>query len=155
MRPLSPDTADRQYVVGETYRLAPREDVSVITRNHFHAAINDAWGNLPDHLADRHPSPTHLRKYALIKTGYCLKEDIVTATNDDALKVTNAVRSRDEYSLIQVQANVVTIWTAQSTSQKAMGKAAYATMKNRVLDYVSELIGVSTDELQKNARQVA
>ncbi len=155
MTPLSPSLADKQYCVGEAYRLVPYEDRSANSHNHFFAAVHDAWQNLPEGEADRYPSSEHLRKWALVKTGYCDKEDIVCASNVDSLKLASYARTRDHYAVIQVANNVVTIWTAQSQSRAAMGKEIFQKSKTAVLDEISKMIGVSTDDLQRNAGQAA
>jgi hypothetical protein len=155
MTPLNAKLADEQYVVGETYRLAPYEERSLKSHSHFFAAVNDAWGNLPPEMADRFPSPDHLRKYALIKTGFCDKDEIVCASNDDSIKLAAFARSHDQYAVIQVSSNVVTIWTAESQKMRKMGNARFQDSKDCVLTELSRLIGVSTDDLKKNAKQAA
>ena len=42
MVPLNPRLADRYYVVGETYRLEPREERSPNSHNHYFAAVHEA-----------------------------------------------------------------------------------------------------------------
>ena len=41
--------ADRDFVVGMTYRLVKHRERSTTTHNHYFAAINEAWQSLPDH----------------------------------------------------------------------------------------------------------
>lgn len=153
MRPLAPKLADKHYVVGENYRLVPHEDRSVNSHNHFFASVADAWQNLPEHLAEQFQSSEHLRKYALIKAGYCDKRSIVSATEADANRMASFIKPLDEYAVVTVSERVVTVYTAKSQSTRAMGRAAFQDSKEKVLQIVADLVGVKTDDLKRNAKE--
>ncbi len=155
MIPRSQSAADRQYVVGESYRLAVHEPRSVNSHNHFFAAVNEAWRNLPEHLAERHPTADHLRKWALIKAGYRDERVIVCANAAEAQKMVAFVGAMDDYAIVVRQHDVVTVFTAKSQSQKAMGKKAFQESKQDVLDVLSDMVGVTSQELQQNAGRAA
>ena len=147
--------ADEQYVVGQQYRLAPYEERSINSHNHYFVCISEAWKNLPEHLAERFQSAEHLRKYALIKTGYRNERSIVAASKSEAQKVAAFVRPMDDYALVVVSERVVTIYTARSQSIRAMNKEVFGESKNAVLDMISEMVGVSAGELRDNAGRAA
>ncbi|MBA3752935.1 MAG: hypothetical protein H0X01_02055 [Nitrospira sp.] len=111
------------------------------SHRHYFACIADGWGNLPEALADEHPSPEHLRHFALIKAGYCTETKVVCATNGDALMLASYVSRSDTYALVNVMGRVVTIWRAESQSVKAMGGKKFQASKEAVLRVISELIG--------------
>ena len=69
-RPAFVREANEQFVVGETYRLVEFEDRSAESHAHQFAFINEAWKNLPERLVKEFPSSAHLRKRALIETGF-------------------------------------------------------------------------------------
>lgn len=146
---------DREFTVGEIYLLDPIEQRSAASHRHYFSCINTAWQSLPEDLAGRFPSPEHLRKYALIQCGYADEQSIVCASKAEAARVAAFIRPIDEYSIVTVSECVVTRYTAKSQSHKAMGRKAFAESKDRVLDYVSSLIGTDVTALRSNAGRAA
>lgn len=153
--PRRPRLADRHYVVGESYMLIPHEERSMRSHRYYFASVNEAWKNLPEHWADRFPTSDHLRKYALIKSGYRDERSIVCSSKAEALRVGSFVRSVDEYAVVIVSEAVVTIYTAKSQKMRAMGKRAFGESKEAVLDTVAAMIGTSKDTLAANAGEAA
>lgn len=146
---------DRHFVVGETYRLVEHQDRSRASHDHFFAAIHDAWENLPEHIAARIPTPDHLRKFALIRTGYADQRQLVASSKAEARRLAAFVRPMDEYAIVSVEGCVVTVFTAQSQSMKAMGKSRFQASKQAVLDWVANLIGTTPAALSENVRSAA
>jgi hypothetical protein len=142
---------DEQYVVGQDYRLAPYEERSMRSHGHFFACLTEAWRNLPEALSDRFPSPEALRKYALIKAGYRDERVIAAATSEEASKLAAFARSMDDYAVVVIDDNVVTVLTAKSQSMRAMDKATFQKSKDDVLRVVAELVHVTPDQLKQNA----
>lgn len=137
---------DKDLVIGEVSRWEPVHERSLDSHRHYFACINNAWANLPEALADEYPSPESLRKRALIKCGYCDMTKIVCRTNADALAVAALVTAMDEFALVNVSDNVVTVWRAHSQAMRAMGKAKFQESKDRVLHWISQLIGADVTE---------
>ncbi len=152
---INPRLADRQYVVGEIYRLVPQEDRSDASHNHYFATINEAWKNLPEDIADRWPTSEHLRKWALIKSGYRDERTTVAASKAEAQRLVAFIRPIDDYAVVIAKDAVVTVYTAKSQSMRAMGKADFQKSKADVLDVLSGLIGVGTDDLRREAGKAA
>lgn len=150
-RAISPRDCDRHFVVGETAAWEPRPDRSDKSHAHYFAVINDAWASLPETMAGRFPSSEHMRKWALIKAGYCNTDAIVLESPMDAMAVAAYARRRDGYAVVSVVGNVVTTYTAQSQSKKAMGRKAFGESKQRVLDVLSELVGADVTASQRAA----
>lgn len=146
---------DRQFVVGEHYRLVPHEDRSAASHRHFFAAVNDAWENLPEHLAERFPTSEHLRKWALIKAGFRDERTLVAASKAEAQRLAAFVRPMDDFAVVVVSEATVTVYTAKSQSVRAMGKAAFQASKDGVLSVLSEMIGVPPATLARNAGMAA
>lgn len=140
--------AAKDYVKGEVYRLVDVPVRSTNSHNHFFAAVDNAWHNLPPLMAERFNSPDALRKYALIKGGYCTSESVTCPSHADALRVAAFARPMDEFALVTVKKCVVTRYTAKSQSYKAMGKKEFQESKDKVLNIIAELIGVSGNELR-------
>lgn len=155
MSPKLPKLADRYYVVGEVYRLAPHEDRSAVSHRHYFATINEAHGNLPEELAERLPTPEHLRKFALIKAGFCKSHAMTFTTKGEAMKTGAFIRPMDEFAVVDVDGLVVTVYAAESQSMRAMGKKRFQESKDAVLRIVSELIGTDPTTLRQNAARAA
>lgn len=150
--------ADKQYVVGETYVMVPHAARSSESHRHYFAAIKDAWLNLPEDMADEFPTTEHLRAWALMKAGYADKAVINCASRDDAIVLAADTRKRgpdDKIKIIDIHGRVVTIWTPHSQSMKAMGKQRFQESKQKVLDVIAGMIGVSSDALSSNAARAA
>lgn len=141
--------ADRAFVVGEVYRMVEHHDRSMNSHRHFFAAINEAWKNLPDELLDEYPTPEVLRKKALIRKGYRDERTLVCSSKAEAQRVAAFIVPTDEYAVVTFRDAVVRVWTAQSQSVKAMGAKDFQQSKSDVLDFIADLLGVSTDELAK------
>lgn len=145
---------------GEVHGWQLAEARSKATHDHFFACINDAWLNLPEELADDFPSAEHLRKWALIKAGFCTMTTVVCATNADALTLAARARELDRYAMAEVVADeksplksrrIVRIWTADSQRRDAMGRKVFQEAKERALQVISELIGTDITTLKKEA----
>jgi len=147
--------ADKHYVIGERYAIVEHHDRSMVTHNHQFAAISEIWKNLPEHLAERFPTSEHVRKFALIKTGYHDSQTYSCASKAEALRLAAAIRPLDEFSVVVVEERTVTRYTAQSQSMRAMGAKAFQQSKTAVLDYLSEMIGTDRASVEKNARTAA
>lgn len=157
-KPLNPNQAklaDRDYVVGERYRMAPLADRSMQSHNHYFACIAEAWQNLPEEHAQRLPTVEHLRKWALIKAGYCDERTFVCASKAEAQRLAIFVKPMDDYALIMVREATVIQYTAKSQSMRAMGKKEFQESKDKVLDVIAEMIGTTPDTLKQNAGRAA
>lgn len=144
--------ADAQFVIGQTYRMEAIEERSAVSHRHYFAAINEAWANLPEHMAERFPSPEALRKFALIKAGYADSRQIVAASRAEAQRLAAFIRPMDEYSVVTVDQAVVTVFTARSQSVRAMGKAEFQNSKQKVLGGIADMIGVAPEALAAHGR---
>lgn len=121
------------------------------SHRHYFAVIREAWGNLPEHIADDFKSPEHLRKWALVETGYADVTQMVLPTNADAVRAAALMTAMDGYAVIGVSERVVTIARAHSQSEKAMGRTEFQESKDAVIDRISRLIGTDATELRKAA----
>ena len=155
MVPLSAAAAERAYVAGESYRLAPVHDRSHRSHAHYFAMIEEAWRNLPEALAERLPTPEHLRKYALIRAGFRDERSIVAASKAEALRIAAFVKPLDEFAAVAVHEATVTVMTARSQSTRAMGRAAFQRSKDAVLDAIAAMAGVETDRPRRNTGRAA
>jgi hypothetical protein len=143
--------ADRAYTVGEIYRVETIENRSAASHKHFFAQVRDAWLNLPPHLSEQFDSPEKLRKYALIKAGYCDERVLPCGSESEAKKVATFIAPLDDFAVVLTTGDVVRVYTAKSQSTRAMGKDAFQASKTAVLEIVSGMIGVKPDELGRAA----
>jgi hypothetical protein len=131
---------DEAYTVGETYRMVVQEQRSLVSHNHYFATLQDIWESLPEEFGDRIPSAEHLRKFALIRTGFRDERSIVCASKAEAQRLAAFIKPMDDFALVVVNEATVTVYTAKSQSMKAMGKADFQRSKDAVLDYCQGLI---------------
>jgi len=150
-----PVQADKRFVVGVQYRLVEFHDRSENSHRAYFAALHEAWQNLADDQLERWPTSEHLRKWALIKSGYCDERSIVAASKAEALRLVAFMRPLDDYAVVIAKDSVINVYTAKSQSIRAMGKTDFGDSKSKVLDIVAGLIGVSSDELRQNAEKAA
>lgn len=143
---------DKTLVIGEVLTWEQVHQRSRKSHNHFFACIHEAWLNLPGVLVLEFPTEEHLRKWALIKAGFCTRRDIVCANGTQAAELIKAMREADEYALVEIRdTKIVTIWRAESQSEKAMGKKRFQESKEKVLDVLSQVIGTDAGALKERA----
>lgn len=128
------------FTVGEVYQLDVHEARSLVSHNHYFAAISDIFASLPEGVDERIVSADHLRKFALIRSGYRDERTIVCANKAEARRVAAFVQPMDGYAIVTVQEAMVVVWTAKSQSHKAMDKAEFQKSKEDVLAYCQSLL---------------
>ncbi|WP_316227862.1 hypothetical protein [Bradyrhizobium sp. SZCCHNR3015] len=144
---------DKLFPADGDYIIEPFEPRSTKSQNHYHAAVNEAWKNLPEDLANQHPDAEHLRKWALIKTGWCIKQNVVCESVDQAIAFAAVAGKLNESAVIVVQGKVVTIATARTqktTGPGCMNREEFQKSKQDVLEYVASLIGVDASALSSH-----
>jgi hypothetical protein len=147
MVPRHPRRADKEFVVGECYSLIQQEERSAASHRHEFAWLKESWLSLPEHLADKFPSPEHLRKFALIRAGYSDSHTITCRSKAEATRVAAFIRPIDEFAVVIVQGTTVTRYTAKSQSKRAMGAKEFYESKERIMEVVARMIGVKPQEL--------
>lgn len=152
--PRHQKAADAEFVIGQVYCLEQVHERSAKSHAQFFAAINTGWLNLPEAMAESFPSSEHLRKHCLIKSGFFDKRSIQCSSKAEALRLAAFIRPLDEYAIVTVTGSLVTVYTAQSQSYRAMGKEAFQKSKQSVLDQIDSMLGVAPGQTQKNAEIV-
>lgn len=121
------------------------------SHNHEFGWLRDAHASLPEQYAMEPwaQTPEHLRKYALIRTGYCTTDTVAVGSNAAALRVAAFVRGREEYTLTSVQGATVHTFTPESQSRKAMGKERFQASKTAIMEFIANLLGCTVEELAR------
>jgi hypothetical protein len=157
-RPATPwhvrECAER-FGEGEIVTLDQHEERSMASHGHYFAALNEAWQNLPESVAQQFLSFEHFRKTCLIRCGYANERQFVAGSKAEASRLAAFMRPLDEYAIVAPKECVVSVWTAKSQSMKAMGNAEFQDSKSKVLEYAASLVGVSLRELLKNTGNAA
>lgn len=145
MKPLPRfhNVCNAEFTIGELYRMEAIEERSVVSHRHYFAALHDLWLNVPERISMQFPSDEHLRKHCLVMTGFRDERSFVAASKAEALRLAAFIRPVDEYAIVSVHEATVLVWTAQSQSMKAMGKARFQQSKQAVLDYAADMVGVT------------
>lgn len=151
--------AGRLYRPGREYTLIPHQERSTRAHGLFFKAIEVAWQNLPeqyqrrpDSNRPRFPTSTALRKWALVQEGFADEHVHVCDTNADAMQMAALARMLDEYAVIKVSGDIVTVWIAQSQGP-IMGREEFQRSMDKVLGRVAHMLGISIDDLTQNAKQ--
>lgn len=98
----------------------PENQRSPQSHNHEFAFVAEAWRNLPERFKDQPwaQSSEHLRKFALIKTGFCDTQTYACASAAEAARWAANLRPLDEYSIVSIQGATVFRFTARSQSKR-------------------------------------
>ncbi len=141
------------FVENEFYKMDVIEERSWRSHKHYFAALHEAWANLPETYALEPwaQSDTHLRRYALIKTGWSDSQTFACGSQAEARRWAANMRPLDEYSIIVAVGPAVIRYTAKSQKVSAMGAKDFQKSKIDVLDFVSDLIGVDRGALDGSA----
>lgn len=139
--------ANRDFVVGEHYRLNAVEERSLASHNQYFAAVHDRWLSLPDEMVMQFPTEEILRKHALIMTGYRRERKFVASSREEARKLAAWLKAdQDGYAIISVHENVVVEWKALSQSLKGMPtKGQFQASKAAVLEWLDGLLGIEAE----------
>lgn len=150
MVPTKPKLADKAYVIGQRYWLDEVSERSWVSHRHEFAFVMNGWENLNNELTEKFPSPGHLRKAALIATGW-YRETIIDAGNKAAaLRVAAYVKGEDEFAYVVVRGQTVEVRKARSQRMRGrdrMDKAEFQASKDAILGWISNLIGVEPERL--------
>jgi hypothetical protein len=154
MIPMRPDAARGAYELGRRYWLDEVSERSWISHSHEFAWIAQAWDNLPEPLMEKFPTPEHLRKAALIATGWYRETIIGAGSKPGAQRVAGYVNGRDEFSQVVVRGSTVIVRTARSQRMRGldrMDRDEFQRSKDAILGWISQLIGVSAENLKAAA----
>ncbi len=149
MVPKWPRLAASRFEGGCDYLLAEVEHRSGATHRHEFAWVREAWLSLPEYLADEFPSEDHLRRRALIATGFYDERRVDAGSNAAALRVAAYMKAKDEFAHVVVRGSWAVERVAKSQSRRAMDRAEFQASKTAILDWIAELIGVPTETLSR------
>lgn len=151
---------DAEFAIGERAILVKHEERSMNSHRHFFAEVHNLWETLPEDMGERFPNDKILRKWALIKAGFCNMTDYVASSKAEAERARKlaeqvAAAQADGYAIAIRRDCVVTVYTAKSQSIKAMGRADFQASKDAVFRVISELIGVDPATLARESGKAA
>ncbi len=151
----APDLEDGEMVLVSIERAR-----SPASHRHQFAWLRDAWGNLPETLAG-YPwaeTPETLRKHALIATGYCHVSATDVGSNPAAMRMKAVLLAQATaahgYAIATVRGPILTLYTPESQSVRAMGGTRFRESKTAVLNWIADRIGVSPESLTRPHQQV-
>jgi hypothetical protein len=149
--------ARKQFVAGEIYHIVQHEPRSAASHNHYFARVLEVWKNLSEDQAERFPTEDHLRRYALIRTGWCNRQEVVCGSRAAAIDLANIIKSLDTFAVVDIPKDgaVAAILTARSQSQRAMGREDFQKSKDDVLGFLANLIEVTPKALAENTGKAA
>jgi hypothetical protein len=147
--PLSADRAlaKQTYGQGEIVAFAEAKHRSSPSQRHYFACLREAWVNLPEAYAKRFPTEEHLRKWALIHTGFCQARSVVCRTRAEARSIAAIIRSKDAYAVVSIEGRTIWHLTARSQSIEAMDHKTFQASKRAVLELLSDIIRIEPADL--------
>lgn len=150
-------TCDERFVIGEHYTLEEVQERDMIKHRRQFAFVREGWANLPECYANEPwaQSSEHLRKYALIRNGYCHTETFTCSSNAEAMRWAPRLRADNEYAIVSVKGTLIYRFTAESQSKRAMGAERFYESRKAVMAFVDSLLGVESGETQRNAGRAA
>jgi len=154
MIPAKPKLADKEYVIGRRYWLDEVSDRSWLSHQQQFAWIAEAWANLPETMGEMFPSPEHLRKAALIATGWHRETVIDAGNRAAAARVAAYARGEDEFARVTVRGSTVVVQKARSQRMHGhdrMLKDEFQKSKSDILEWIANLIGADPKVLENAA----
>jgi hypothetical protein len=144
MVPMRPELAEAQFVPDYRYLLEAHHERSHARHRAYFASLHEAWQSL---ASDQWPTTEHLRKYALIRTGWRDERVFACESREQAERMAVWLKPFEQFAVITTEGTLVRAWTARSQSYKAMGRDDFNRSMDDVLDYVAGLLGIPKDVL--------
>lgn len=123
------------------------------SHRHAFAELDAAWATLPESLqtAPWAANPETFRKHLLIVCGYSDSRVITTASPVEARHIASVLsqlaNAAHGYCICDVRGGVITLWTPQSMSYKAMSRDEFQSVKAALLDAAANLLGTTADRI--------
>jgi len=150
--PLRPRTAERELTEGRVYWLTELKETEPSGRSwrHMMACLKKAWENLPDEYGDLYPSPTALRKRALIQAGF-YDEVVIEHAGGAATAgmLATAFKRQNEFSHVIARDGCIIQRTAKS--QRQMDRETFNRSKTAIFEIVSDMSGIDIATFGKEA----
>jgi hypothetical protein len=98
-----------------------------------------------------HPTQLEAVFAGPVKARFADSRQFVASSKAEALRLATFIRPMDEYALVEMatDAPVVTVWTAQSQSLRAMGKDRFKASKDGVLAAIETMLDLQPGTLGK------
>jgi hypothetical protein len=151
MIPARPKAADKAFVIGRRYWLDEVSERNWASHQQQFAWIAEAHSNLPDALAELFPTSEHLRKAALIATGWFRETVVDCGSRAAAARVASYAQGEDEFAKVTVRGPTVIVRKARSQRMHGldrMDKAEFERAKADILGWIANLIGVEPAQLR-------
>jgi hypothetical protein len=145
--------AERQYRAGTEYVLVDHKGRSEESHRHFHACVRKGFDNLPEQYGEKILSPEHLRKRCLVWEGYADHTEHLCANEEAMASMILMVRKMEPYAVMKQEGLLLHIWVPQSQDHASMGHKEFETSKQKVLERIASMCGISLEELTKNAKE--
>ncbi len=111
-------------------------------RKRFFATVRDVHRNLTDELRQRWPSPETLRKNALIAAGWCDTMQVIAGSKAAAPGIANAFKAKDQYCIVDVRGEVLTVYTARSMARRALPRPQFKEVAELAYQWLEQETGI-------------
>lgn len=138
-----------RYGVGEVVPLTEWRSRSRASHDHFFAVLGDLWATLPEHQAQRWPTPDALRHEALCRKGFCDVATFFASSNAEAQRVAGFIREAGV--IVTIEGRAVTKLTPHSQSKSAMGARRFQESKDAILSFVADVLEADLEAVKREA----
>ncbi len=153
------------FAVGQIAAFKEDKERAEESHRHYFACVREAWRQRPEYLVDRFGTDEKqgadkLRKWCLIKAGFCDRRIFVAASTEQALAYVANAGWIDDSVVSFIEGNVVTTLRARTQKMKKSGedgmdKKDFEASKEAVLRECAHLVGVDVASLEEQARRAA
>ena len=140
-------SCQERFSPGTVYAVEAIDERSHAAHARFFARINELWQNLPEIMQHDYPSSEHLRKRALIETGYATEQVHTCQTKAEAQRFAKLIRTREEFSIVIVSGDVIRIFAPMSQSFAEMGSKKFYQSAEAVEGWILALIDSAYKEV--------
>lgn len=140
------------YGQGEVITVEEVQERSLKSHAQFFAELNEMWKSLPESISENFANIDHMRKWALIKSGYRTETHLGGfKTNSEAVAVAAFIGKLDGFCICEVRDKTITVYQAESQSMKSMKKERFEQSKRDVLAEVAKLLHADPSQIEEAA----
>lgn len=149
------DLFARLFEAGKRYLLIEFNERSRDTHDHFFATVTGYWHQWPENYERELPSPDHLRKHALIRTGHYIQSVMAHASAMTAAAYVRDFLHYVDYAEGSISGATTVMRIAKTQRKKVMEAVEFQKSKQDVLDFCQAVTGIAPEDMEREAKKGA
>jgi len=147
-KPEQAHRAGQIFREGQDYFLTVSVAHRAKARNMYHARIRELWHSLSEDDEKKFPSPSALRQFALISTGWWTLEEVRMPSPEAAERFAAYVQGLGQLKATEIDGNMVRVFTARSQSGPGMpDDDDWKRSIDDVIAFLEERLGVTNGRI--------